>query len=219
MNQGQICMSTANIIAHSSIVSKLEAALSKLIKENPTLRASSKTNSAPNPEGTDHRLRGLFTASAAERVKGLYDDALSNGGKVVAGEGGFDLKLGVVQPVFVKGSEKMKIFAEEAFAPVIGIFEFTTEEEAVAKANAPGAGLSAAVFSKDETKAWRIARGIESGAVHVNGITVHDDQGVPHGGCKSSGAGRFNGRWGIEEFCYLKTITITPGIQYPFFVM
>jgi acyl-CoA reductase-like NAD-dependent aldehyde dehydrogenase len=219
INQGQICMATANIIAHSSIVSQLESAISKLIKENPILRADSKTNLAPNPEGTDHRLRGLFTASAADRVKGLYDDAISNGGKVIAGTSGFDLKLGVVQPVFVRGTEKMKIFGEEAFAPIIGIFEYETEQEAIDKANAPGAGLSSAVFSKDETKAFRIARGIESGAVHINGVTVHDDQGVPHGGVKTSGAGRFNGRWGIEEFCYLKTITITPGIKYPFFTM
>ncbi|UZJ57329.1 hypothetical protein CBS101457_006649 [Exobasidium rhododendri] len=219
MNQGQICMATANIIAHSSIVSKLERALATLIKENPTLRADSKMNTAPNPEGTDHRLRGLFTPSAADRVKSLYDDAVSNGGKVVAGESGFDLKLGVVQPVFVRASEKMRIFKEEAFAPIIGIFEYNTEEEAIEKANAPGVGLSSAVFSTNETKAFRIARGLESGAVHINGITVHDDQGVPHGGVKSSGAGRFNGRWGIEEFCYLKTVTVTPGVKYPFFVM
>ena len=212
-------MSTANVIAHKSIASKLESALATLIKKDSTLRASSKTNSAPNPEGTDHRLRGLFSASATDRVKGLFDDAVQNGGKVVAGEQGFDLKLGVVQPVFVKGTEKMKIFSEEAFAPVIGIFEYSTDEEAVEKANAPGAGLSASVFSKDETRAWKIARGIESGAVHINGITVHDDQTVPHGGTKSSGSGRFNGRWGIEEFCYLKTISITPGVQYPFFIM
>jgi acyl-CoA reductase-like NAD-dependent aldehyde dehydrogenase len=219
MNQGQICMATANIVAHKNISAKLESTLADLMKQNARLRASSKTNPAPNPEGTEHVLRGLFTTAAAERVKGLYDDAIKSGAKVVAGTEGFDTKLGVIQPIFVKADEKMQLYKEETFAPIIGIFEFTTEEEALEKANAPGAGLSSSVFSKDETKAWRLARGIDSGAVHINGITVHDEQSVPHGGFKSSGSGRFNGRWGIEEFCYLKTVTITPGIHYPFFVM
>lgn len=212
-------MSTANIIAHKSIATDLQNRLSKLMKENAILRASSKTNCAPDPQSSDHRLRGLFISSAAERVKGLFDDAIQNGGKVVAGQEGFDLKLGVVQPVFVKGSEKMRIFQEETFAPVIGIFEYDTDEEAVEKANAPGAGLSASVFSQNETRAWNICRGLRSGATHINGSSVHDDQTVPHGGSGTSGYGRFNGHWGIEEFCYLKTITISPGIQYPFFVL
>lgn len=219
MNQGQICMSTANIVVHKNVAAKLQSTLANLMQQNAILRASSKTNPAPNPQGTDHVLRGLFTTTSAEKVKGMFDDAVQNGAEVVAGKEGFDLKLGVIQPVFVKANEKMRLFKEETFAPIIGIVEFSTDEEAIEKANAPGAGLSASIFSKDETKAWKLARLVETGACHINGITVHDDQTVPHGGYKTSGSGRFNGRWGIEEFCYLKTVTITPGIQYPFFVM
>jgi acyl-CoA reductase-like NAD-dependent aldehyde dehydrogenase len=44
-------------------------------------------------------------------------------------------------------------------------------------------------------------------AVHINSMTVHDESGLPHGGTKASGFGRFNGHWGIEEFLRLKTIT------------
>ena len=53
----------------------------------------------------------------------------------------------------------------------------------------------------------QIARLIESGAVHINGMTVHDEPVLPHGGCKSSGFGRF-GPAGLDEFLWAKTITI-----------
>lgn len=53
----------------------------------------------------------------------------------------------------------------------------------------------------------RFARGIESGAVHINGMTVHDEPNLPHGGVKSSGWGRFNGAAGLEEFLVSKTVT------------
>lgn len=53
----------------------------------------------------------------------------------------------------------------------------------------------------------RFARGIESGAVHINGMTVHDEPNLPHGGVKSSGWGRFNGSAGLEEFLVSKTVT------------
>ena len=59
-----------------------------------------------------------------------------------------------------------------------------------------------------ETAACGNGRGLTGGrAVHINGATVHDDSSIPHGGVKSSGFGRFNGTWGIEEFTTVKTIT------------
>lgn len=169
INQGQVCMSTANVIVHRSIRDKFEAAIQAVFaSQGKLLSASSKRNAPAAPDVQDHRLRALFTTAAADRVKSLYDDAIEGGAHLVAGKPGFDLDLGVVQPVMVRGNEKMKLFREEAFAPLVGLFEYETDDEAIRMANAPGAGLSASVFCKDETKAWKLARRIESGAVHIN---------------------------------------------------
>jgi acyl-CoA reductase-like NAD-dependent aldehyde dehydrogenase len=220
MNQGQICMSTASVLVHKDVAQKLNTALATLMKQNQQLvQAGAKPNSPMSPDVKDHRLRGLFTSASSDRAKSVYDEAVQRGAKLIAGQPGFDTKLGLVQPVLLEATPEMQLYGEELFAPVLGVYTFTTDEQAVDMANAPGAGLSASVYCKDETRAWKIARGIESGAVHINGITVHDSQDVPHGGIKTSGSGRFNGVEGIREYLYQKTITITPGIQYPFFAM
>lgn len=172
MNQGQICMSTASVVVHKSVSEKLGATLSALMQQNQgLLQAGARPNAPTSPDVKDHRLRGLFTISSADRAKSVYGEAINAGAKVIAGSATFDEKLGVVQPVFVEATPKMKLYEEELFAPVLGIYAFDTDEEAVRLANEPGAGLSASVFSKDETRAWKVARGIESGAVHINGMT------------------------------------------------
>lgn len=220
MNQGQICMSSASVLVHKNVKEQLGKALSLLLQQNQNLlQANSKPNSPMSPTVNDHRLRGLFTTASATRAKEVYDDAIKAGAKPIAGQAGFDASLGLVQPVFLEATPAMRLYNEELFAPILGMYTFESDEEAIKMANAPGAGLSASVFSKNETRAWKIARGIESGAIHINGMTVHDDQSVPHGGVKSSGIGRFNGVEGIREYTYQKTITITPGIHYPFFAL
>lgn len=172
MNQGQICMSTANIIVQRRVLPNLEKKIAAIMQEHQQiLQAGAGPNAPAAPDVKDHRLRALFTAAASERVKAMYDDAIAGGAKVVAGKPGFDTRLGLVQPVFLEGTPEMRIFGEEAFAPVLGLYAYDTDEEAAALANAPGAGLTASVFSKNESRAWAIARRIDSGAVHVNGIT------------------------------------------------
>ncbi|KAH7110393.1 hypothetical protein B0J13DRAFT_462488, partial [Dactylonectria estremocensis] len=54
---------------------------------------------------------------------------------------------------------------------------------------------------------FRIAEKLESGAMHINSMTVHDEYPLPHGGVKKSGFGRFNGYQGLDEFLYYKTVT------------
>lgn len=220
MNQGQICMSSASVLVHKNVKQQLAKSLTEILQQNQTLlQANPHPNSPMSPDVKDHRLRGLFTTASANRAKEVYDDAIKAGAKPIAGQAGFDVNLGLVQPVFLEAKTSMRIYNEEIFAPILGMYEFETDSEAIKMANEPGAGLSSSIFSQNETKAWQIARGIESGAVHINGMTVHDDQSVPHGGVKTSGIGRFNGVDGIREYTYQKTITITPGIRYPFFAL
>ena len=91
------------------------------------------------------------------------------------------------------------------------------EDAAIACANDNAFGLSAAVFTADTARGWRVAQRIESGICHVNGPTVHDEAQMPFGGVKASGWGRFGGRAGIEAFTDLRWITVqTAPRHYPF---
>ena len=91
------------------------------------------------------------------------------------------------------------------------------EEEAVRVANDNVYGLSAAVFTRDTARGWRVAQRIDSGICHVNGPTVHDEAQMPFGGVKGSGWGRFGGRAGIDAFTELRWITMQTGPRhYPF---
>ena len=63
------------------------------------------------------------------------------------------------------------------------------------------------MFTEDLRKGLRLAKGIETGAVHINNMSVHDEAGLPHGGVKKSGFGRFNSKEGLEEWVRSKVIT------------
>lgn len=99
------------------------------------------------------------------------------------------------------------LWRHESFGPVVLVNTFTDEAVAIDAANDCEFGLSAAVWTRDLGKGLRMAGEIESGAVHVNGATVHDEVALPHGGAKNSGWGRFGENGGIAEFCWVKTIT------------
>jgi acyl-CoA reductase-like NAD-dependent aldehyde dehydrogenase len=78
-------------------------------------------------------------------------------------------------------------------------------------------GLSAAVITRDIAKALDMAERIESGIVHINDQTIHDEPQVPFGGVKDSGWGRFGGRGALEEFTELRWISVQRSPRsYPF---
>jgi acyl-CoA reductase-like NAD-dependent aldehyde dehydrogenase len=105
--------------------------------------------------------RGLFTSQSADRVRGLIDDALSKGAIRAIGSDDASVK-NIVQPTLLdRVPESALIVAEEIFGPAVPVVRFTDEAEAVRIANAREYGLSAAVFSKDIARAFRIARQIE----------------------------------------------------------
>lgn len=92
----------------------------------------------------------------------------------------------------------------EVFGPVLCILAYGSEDEALRIANSTRYGLSGAVWGVDPVKTARVARAMETGQVMVNGAP--QNMRAPFGGYKSSGIGRENGRYGIEEFTQLKAI-------------
>jgi aldehyde dehydrogenase (NAD+) len=98
----------------------------------------------------------------------------------------------------------------------VSIFEVKDEDEALTLANDTMYGLSASVFTRDLAKGLSIAERIESGIVHINDQTVHDEPQVPFGGVKDSGWGRFGGKAAQEEFTELRWIHMQRAArQYP----
>ena len=111
----------------------------------------------------------------------------------------------------------MRLYREESFGPVAVVLRGDGDEELLALANDSEFGLSAAIFSRDVSRALRLAQRIESGICHINGPTVHDEAQMPFGGVKGSGYGRFGGKAAIDEFTDLRWITIETGPgHYPF---
>jgi len=193
LHSGQICMSTERILVHSSIIKPFRTALQGSID-------------AIFPS---HTPAVLIASAGVEKNKRLIADAVSKGANVVHGDHKIEESSKTrMAPIVVEGvKEGMDLFHTESFGPSVSLIPFETEEEAIKLANDTEYGLSGAVFTESLGRGLRIAKQIETGAVHINSMSVHDEPNLPHGGAKKSGWGRFNSKWGLEEFLRTKTIT------------
>ncbi len=147
-----------------------------------------------------------------QKNKNLVNDAMAHGASILTGpnptEDADDEKETRMHPLVLKDVTKAhQIYHTESFGPTVSLLTVRNEAEAIAIANDTPYGLSAAVFTEDLRAGLRVARCVDSGAVHVNSMSVHDEPGLEHGGVKSSGWGRFNAQAGIEEFLKMKTVT------------
>ena len=203
-NQGQICMSTERIIVDASIADQF---VEKLARKATSLATA-------NDESSGSLLGSLVSSDAAERIQELIDDAIARGARIAAGGGA----KGALMPPSVVDyvTNKMKLYSEESFGPVVCVVRVDGVDEAVRIANDSEYGLSAAVFGRDVARALSVAKRIESGICHINGPTVHDEAQMPFGGVKASGYGRFGGKAAIAEFTDLRWITVqTTPRHYP----
>lgn len=192
LNAGQICMSTERILVQKNIREAFEAKI---------------TEAAASIFPTNLKSSILITEHAARRSKALVQDATSKGAKLVYGniDEVQDVSTALRPAIVADVRPDMDMYLAESFGPTVSMIEFNTDEEALRLANEGEYGLSSAVFSRDLRRALRIAKRIETGAVHINRMTVQDESGLPHGGAKSSGFGRFNA--GFDEWTRLKNIT------------
>lgn len=201
-NQGQICMSTERLIVVESVADEFAQ---KLAAKAATLKAG-------DPLDTSNALGTLIATEAGEKLNGLLADALAKGASLLSG----GKAEGVVMPATLidNVTSQMRIYTEESFGPMVAMMRVKNEEEAICIANDSEYGLSAAVFSKDLARAMKVAKRIESGICHINAPTVHDEPQMPFGGVKSSGYGRFGGKYGIEEFTELRWMTVQMGPRH-----
>lgn len=164
------------------------------------------TASEPSdPTSEDAELGPLSSDQAAETLQDQLDRAVAQGAEIAAG-GGRDGNYfsGTVLTGITPDNDA---YSEEFFGPVASVYRVSSEEEAIELANDTPFGLGSYVFTDDPEQAQRVADGLDTGMVYVNGVGL-DGAELPFGGVKRSGFGRELGRYGIEEFVNKKLIRV-----------
>ena len=190
---GQICMSTERILVNKKIAGAFTEALKATVDQI----------FSRDPEYV------LLNSPRVDRVQGLLQDAVAKGATAVYGDIPEKLDLATrMRPVILENvNQGMQLYHTESFGPTVVIFTVESDEEAVKIANDTDYGLASSVFTEDLRRGLKIAKQIETGAVHINSMSVHDETSLPHGGAKKSGWGRFNGQEGLREWVRTKNVT------------
>lgn len=196
-NAGQTCVCANRILVadavYDAFAEKLAAAVGAL-------------HAAPgmDPSST---VGPLINPAAVAKVTSHYEDALGHGARLLArGTGRSDENF--VRPVVLTGATPdMKVAHEETFGPLAALFRFGSEAEALELANSTEFGLAAYFYTRDLSRAFRVAERLEAGMVVLNtgGMAM---EMAPFGGIKQSGLGREGGREGIEEYLERKAFHI-----------
>ncbi len=191
-NSGQTCVCVNRILAHEKIydefVRKLVTAVQKL-----------KTG---NGLDEDVSIGPLINKKGLEKVQVLVQDALDRGGSLLTG--GKALGGLFYQPTVIgEANASMRLAQEEIFGPVAPVFRFSSENEAIRMANDTIFGLASYFYSRDVSRCWRVAEGLEYGMVGINTGLISSET-APFGGVKQSGLGREGSKYGLDEYMELK---------------
>ncbi|MCG7534462.1 NAD-dependent succinate-semialdehyde dehydrogenase [Pseudoalteromonas sp. OOF1S-7] len=187
-NGGQTCVAANRVFVHQDIH---EAFTDALIEAVEKLRVGDGLEA-----NTD--IGPLINAKAKDKAEYLVEDALSKGAQRVfqgtAGAGHF------MAPTILRGvSEKMDIYHQEIFAPVVSIIAFSDESSVVRQANDVKEGLAAYFYSQDVSQIHRVSMALEYGMVGINEGAISNPV-APFGGVKQSGLGREGAKEGLQEF-------------------
>lgn len=200
-HQGEICMSTRRILVDRTIADEF-------IERLASRTASLKTGDPAEP---DTVIGPLINQRAVEVARGRLDEAVARGARVLAG-GEVEGPL-VHATLLTDVPDDTELAREETFAPIASVTTVNGDDEAVRRANDTRYGLAAGVITADHDRGVAVARRLETGIVHVNDQTVHDEPQMPFGGVKDSGWGRFGGLAAQEEFTELRWITVQAGTR------
>ncbi len=165
------------------------------------------------PVASADQLRKVETFVASARDEGA--DVLVGGER--AAVDGFPDGFFYRPTVVVNARRNGRLAQEEVFGPVLAVFPFDTDEEAVALANATPFGLAAGVWTRDVRRAHLVARALQAGTVWINMYRAMAPQS-PFGGYKASGIGRQNGLEGLDAYLQTKSVwcELSTEVQDPF---
>ncbi|KAF8867144.1 aldehyde dehydrogenase [Acephala macrosclerotiorum] len=198
---GQACITANRVYVQSGVYDKFAA----LFKE----KASKLIVGHGAEKGTT--MGPVTTPRGLDKATNQVEDAKKHGGQVVLGGGKVSGKGGYFfEPTIILGAKKeMLITEEETFAPVLALYSFDTEEEAVEAANNTSMGLASYFFTKNVDRTWRLLENLEAGMIGMNTGNSSAAES-PFGGIKESGYGKESGKdVAINEYLITKTGTLT----------
>ncbi|MCB2128915.1 MAG: aldehyde dehydrogenase [Rhodobacteraceae bacterium] len=202
-NQGEVCTCPSRALIQEDIYDAFIARAIervKAIKQGDPRDPSTMVGAQASQEQQD-KILSYLTIGREEGAEVLVggDAARFNG----------DLSKGFyIQPTILKGHNKMRVFQEEIFGPVVSVTTFKDEAEALAIANDTMYGLGAGVWTRDGTRAYRFGRAIEAGRVWVNNYHAYPAHAA-FGGYKQSGIGRETHKMMLDHYQQTKNVLVS----------
>ncbi|NEM99059.1 aldehyde dehydrogenase family protein [Pontibacter burrus] len=203
LNQGEICTAPTRILVHESIA---DAFTARVIERVKAIKAG-------NPLDGETMIGAQVSKPQYEKILKYIEIGKEEGAEVLVGgeaqklEG--ELAEGYyIQPTILKGHNKMRVFQEEIFGPVVALTTFKTTEEAIEIANDTIYGLGAGVWTRDAHELYQVPRAIQAGRVWVNQYHTYPAH-APFGGYKQSGYGRENHKMMLDHYRQTKNMLIS----------
>jgi aldehyde dehydrogenase len=202
-NQGEICTAPSRLLIQEDIYDKF---IAKVIERTEAIKVGSPLDKTVMMGAQASKIQYEKIASYIKLGKEEGAEVLT-GGDVNQLEG--DLADGYyIKPTLFKGHNKMRIFQEEIFGPVLAVTTFKTVEEAIEIANDTLYGLGAGVWTRDAHQLYQVPRAIQAGRVWVNQYHAYP-AGAPFGGYKQSGIGRENHKMMLVHYRQTKNMLIS----------
>ena len=203
LNQGEVCTCPSRALIQESIY-------------DPFLSAATDRTKAivqGNPLDTDTMIGAQASNDQLEKILSYIQIGTEEGARIITGgervDLGGDLSGGYyVAPTIFEGTNKMRIFQEEIFGPVVSVTKFTDFDDAMEIANDTLYGLGAGVWSRDTNTAYRAGREIQAGRVWTNCYHAYPAHAA-FGGYKSSGIGRENHAMMLDHYQQTKNLLVS----------
>ncbi|MCX9192876.1 aldehyde dehydrogenase [Carbonactinospora thermoautotrophica] len=202
LNQGEVCTCPSRALIHESIYDEF---MSRAIARTEAIVTG-------NPLDPATMIGAQASNDQLEKILSYIDIGRQEGARVLTGgkrrtvpgfEGGY-----YVEPTIFEGHNKMRIFQEEIFGPVVSVTTFRDVDQALEIANDTLYGLGAGVWSRDANTAYRLGRGIKAGRVWVNCYHVYPAHAA-FGGYKQSGIGRETHKMMLEHYQQTKNLLVS----------
>jgi succinate-semialdehyde dehydrogenase/glutarate-semialdehyde dehydrogenase len=194
---GQTCVCPNRVYVQNGLK---DAFLEKLVAKVAALKVG-------KPFEADVQIGPLIDAKGVAKVEDHIARTVQAGGRVLTGGARHERGGRFFQPTVIWGGSDELFCHEETFGPVVPVFGFDTEDEALARANATEYGLAAFLFTDDLNRALRVGRGLQAGIVGVNSGLI-SNAANPFGGVNQSGYGREGSTYGVDDYLQIKSLTL-----------